>query len=107
MKKTIILFTILSIGLLNGMETEPSYETLPKELKQEIINTALATSKSVDEAINTLKTVSALQGIQFDKLFDLKDFTKLVHMLADKFNTKTELIAEKFKTPVAEEYVRL
>src|SRR5690242_15449786 len=98
--KIALLFTIACVGQLYGME-KPSYGSLLPELKQEIINTALATSKNVDEAISMLKKLSALHGVEFDKLFNLKDFTKLVHVLADKFNISTSQVAQKIDTPVA------
>lgn len=128
--------TLASTGALNGMQeiTERSYwGYLPKKIKQSIIGTALATSNNVDEAINAIKTSGALYGLRYDtptaknllikslpnnldeaieKVKTLqgatpKDFTKLVHMLADKFNLIPYDVAEKFNTPTAEKYIDL
>ena len=84
MKKIALLLTIVCTSQLYtmkriyGMEPEPSYETLPPELKQEIINTALATNKKLSKKIEMIKNLSALHGVQYD---NLKDFTTLVHIL--------------------------
>ena len=40
-------------------------------------------------------------------VYNLKDFTKLVHMLAKKFNLSTVKVALRFKTSVSEKYVDL
>lgn len=109
MKKIALVFTIIAcIGTLNGMQKEPEHgywQYLPKELKQEIINTTSATSINLHEAILIIEKLSALHGVEFDKLFNLKDFTTLAHVLADKFNASTYQIANKFLSKVAMQYL--
>jgi hypothetical protein len=132
MKKIILLFTIVCVGQLYGME--PTYHTLPKELQNEIVSTALATSKSVDDAVNMIKKLGTLYGVHYStqaatnllmtilpndigQAIDevkklqgttLEDFTKLVHLLAGKFTrTTTENIAKRFDAPIAQTYIDL
>src|SRR5436190_517661 len=99
-----LLFTILGISTLNAME--PSYQSMPPELKKEIITTALKLSDnlSLDEAIKITKMVSVVWGIHYD---NLNDFTRLAHLLANKFNKSTEHIAEAFKTDASKKYLTL
>ncbi len=110
MKKIALLLTIVCTSQLYtmkriyGMEPEPSYETLPPELKQEIINTALATNKKLSKKIEMIKNLSALHGVQYD---NLKDFTTLVHILNKELKVTTARIAMKFNTPTAEKYLML
>jgi hypothetical protein len=133
MKKIAVMLAMLSIGILNGMESESSYKILPKELKQEIVNTALATSNNVDEAINMIKKLGALHGVHYDTkaATDLfvkmlpnnlneaidevkslqgstpEDFTKLVHILLGRFYGRPYKVAFLFNTPIAQEYLKL
>jgi hypothetical protein len=121
MKKLILLFTIVCANQLYGMEPSP-WEQLPKELQEKIVNTALATSKSVDDAVNAIKAFGTLHKVHYSTQAatnllmktlpnDLhkainavknlqgttpQDFTKLMHILADKFNTNTLSIASEF-----------
>lgn len=108
MKKLCLLGVLVCAVVLNGME-QSYYKTLPKELQQEILSTALISSKNLTEAINALKNASMLHGVQFDKLFDnLEDFTKIAHRLADQFNVSTWEVSFAFKkTPIAERYMDL
>lgn len=134
MKKIFLLGALVCVGQMYGMEPmepENSYELLPKELKQGIINNALATSKNVNQVINAIKAFGALHGMHYDtqtatdllvqtlpdnldEAIDeiknlqettLEDFTQLVHLLADKFNMTTQKIAKKFTMPIAETYL--
>ena len=73
MKRTKLLFILLCASALNGMETEkPPYEetygSLPTELKQEIISTALAVSNDLPEAISILQKLSVLHGVNYNLL---------------------------------------
>ncbi len=93
MKKLILLFTITcAAGQIYGMEPEISmepenlYKTLPKELKQEIINTALATTNTIPEAINAIKKLSILHNIRYD---NLQNAPALVRALTKKFPDKS------------------
>ena len=127
------MFTLICTGRIYGMESQPLYDTLPKELQDELVNTALATNKSVDDVVNTIKALGSLYRVPYNtqaaiNLFmktlpnDLhkainavknlqgtkpEDFTKLVHILANKFNTTTAKIAITFNTPTAQQYINL
>lgn len=104
-KKITLLSAIICVNALNGMQEQPSYRSLLPELKQEIITTALRLSSDFDGAINTVEKLSALHGVQFDKI---TDSTKLIRILADKFNRPTHNVAKEFKTKnVAKVYLRL
>lgn len=103
MKKMALLLTILCAGALNGMQ---EWYNLPNELKQEIINTALAASNNIDAATKAIKTTGALYGVKFDEN-NLEDFTTLVHILANRFNLPTKTIAEQFNSPTAKQYLDL
>ena len=89
---------------LDKQELLQEFKSLPKDLKQEIIKMALATSSTLNEAIKTIKTMSALWGIEYD---NLKDFTQLMHILADKFDTTTYDIAQKFNSGTSRLYLKL
>ena len=93
-----LLLTIICANSLNGMEAERIGD-LPEELRDEIATAAILSSESPDDAIIMIKKLSVLFSVQYDKLFsNLKDFTRLVHMLGDKFNLPTKEIAERFDT---------
>jgi hypothetical protein len=108
MKKLILLFTITcAASQMYGMETE-NIGGLPKEIQNQITQTAIASSKNLNETVVMIKRLSTSFGISYDKLFDnIKDFTKLVHMLADKFDASTNSVAMLFGTPIAKEYSNL
>lgn len=104
--KKIALCMFLCIGVLNGMEPEQRSKdvclsNLPEEVYNEIIETALATSSNLSQAIKALKVASVLRGVCYD---NLKDFTRIVHILADKFNVTTQEVALRFDTSLAKEY---
>lgn len=138
----LLICTILCVNALNGMdptslcelrrtEQEPSYATLPKEVKQVIFFTALTASKNFDEKFNVFKNTCALHGIhyhheailttlatqlpdQIDQAANevkhlqgttLKHFITLIDVIAKKFpNWPREWIANKFKTQIAGRY---
>ncbi len=116
MKKLILLFTMVcAASQLYGMEpTEKkealrmytSPEMLP-ELRKKIINAALRSSDNLKEAITTIEKFSILHRVELNNLFNLKDFTKLVHMLADKFDLTTQAVAVKFGTATERRYLDL
>lgn len=140
MKKVFLLCALVCVGQMYGMESERSLleaehiSQLSRDLHQKIINTALTTSNTVDEAIKAINGASALYGLKYDtstatdllmkRLPDnideaintvkhlqgttLKDFTALVSILAKKFpDEPRSLIATKFNTPIADQYVSL
>lgn len=138
MKKIVLLFTMLCVTVLVSMESEKgnlgAFEQLPVELRQEISQTALTASTTVDEAIKAIQNASAIYGgVKLDRAaaMDLlkntlpndlnqaikaakhlqgsepKDFTKLVHLLADKFHESPYDVASLFKTPIAQKYLKL
>ena len=126
MKKIALLCALVCAGQLYGMESyfaEASKDRLGKEavgiytssemlpeIKQQIISAALASSDSVDEAIDAIKKFSVLHRVPFDILFnDLKTFTKVVNLLKEKFFSKLTLlaIAYKLNPAIAEKYDEL
>lgn len=144
MQKILLLLTILCASQLYGMEPTSLYELrrsgpeqkgnlgafeqLPKELRQEIVKIALASSTTADQAIKTIQgSIMMYSGIQLNEAEamnlinrllpsnvieatetvkhlqgnNLKDFIKLMALLADKFNyTPIGL----FNSPIASEY---
>ena len=103
MKKIALLLTIVCAGRLYGMEAE-NIGSLPKELHDQLIQMAFTTSNNPAETIKAIQFASAVHGVQYD---NLKDFTRLVHLLADKFDTRTDIIANEFRTPAAKTYSTL
>jgi hypothetical protein len=108
MKKLTLLLTLLCANQLYGMEPEQTqglgyFSGLPKDIHQEIIR-ALINSKNLEQAVQTVNIASALRGVRYD---NIKDFTRLIHMLAKKFNTSPEKVAMQFKTSVATKYCDL
>lgn len=124
MKKLILLFTIVcAAGQMYGMEPErghyagvfwegiPNYMSmLPAELKGDIIQFFLS-GDTLSEVLNNIKAVSLTSkelNTTLNKMYgNPKVFTALVHILADKFNTTTEAVAEKIGTPAAKYYLDL
>jgi len=119
--KLLLLCAVVCASHLYGMEPA-SYKTLPPELRQEIINIALAVIdrepptvtkngliiSSLDKTIEMLRKLGILHGVEFDTLFNLKDFTKLMHILANKFNVTTADVALKFNQGwIARQYLDL
>jgi len=118
MKKIALLFTILCAGPLNGMalpkpdELNPALSgKLPEDVKPIIIMALSQSGDNLNSAIRTIKKASlnnkTLQRIINEKWAGLKGFTTLVHKLANKFNTSTQEVAQKFKTPAAKQYLNL
>jgi len=104
-KKLILLCTMICASELYGMEpqTMGAFASLPEELHKEIVN-ALVKSNDLGQVIEAIQLASTLRGLRYDKL---QDFTKLVHVLAKKFNTGTREIASEFETPIAKTYLDL
>lgn len=84
-KKITLLFAIMCVGGLNSMALEIPYEntyrSLPPELKQEIIDTALATSNDLAQAITMIQKLSVLHKIDYNLLNN----AALVNVLMKKF----------------------
>ncbi len=93
MKKLILLFTMVCAGQLYGMLEAPDPRYLPTDMKYEIMNAAVATSKDLKEAISMIPKLSAFYGVRYT---DIKNFTKLLHALANRFNVTTEEVATQF-----------
>ena len=111
MKKVLLLLITLYAGSLIGMEPEkpsrPDYmAVLPKEIKQYIILT-LVQSSTVDEAINTIRSLTEtnkeLHAIANDPLLT----RAIIRILAQKFNVPSEYIAQQLSTPGSNEYIFL
>jgi len=77
---------------------------LPQDIHNEIINMALASSNTLEETIKAINVANTLRGARYD---NLKDFTKLVHILAKEFGFLPSRVAEKFKTSTARKYIGL
>lgn len=109
--KIALLLIILCASQVYGMEKEkPTYEetygSLLPELKQNIINTALTLgNNNLTQTIKIIESASAMYGTPLYN--NLKDFTKLVHILANKFNTTTLNVAEQFNSQIAKKYTEL
>ena len=88
---------------LYGMEQD-SYKQLPQELKQEMINNALA-QRNIGDAVKMVRGLYILQ--HGSSYHNLADFTKLVHMLANRFTWNTKVIADIFDIPVSLQYLNL
>lgn len=106
MKKIALLVTLFGVSIFNGMEPEkPELRSVfPEDVQSEIIKIALATSDNLEGVIKAINVANALRGVSYD---NLETFTKLVHMLADKFNTTTQAVAEKIGTSIAKTYLYL
>ncbi len=112
MRKLILLFTIAcATGQLYGMEPQNILEAqnimdLPEDVRNEIFETVFTSgANTLQGTIDLVKVKSALLGISYD---NLKTFTALMDVLAKKFpNILRKKIAEKFNTPIAQEYVTL
>jgi len=112
MKKIFLLFTIICAGQLYGMEVlEPSYGSLPRELKQEIINTVLEIINTTEESNNLSQTIvmikifSILHGIEYNTL---PLFNGLMNRLAKKFpDINRRDIARNFGIEIGKAYVTL
>jgi len=79
---------------------------LPQNIHDKIIKIVLASSDTLalEETIKAINIASALRVVRYD---NLKDFTKLVYILADKFNVLPNLVAKKFNTSTARIYLGL
>lgn len=111
MKKVLLLLTLISASQLYSMEPEkPNYMTsLPKEIKLLIM-----TGNNLDDTIRLIKdfrginsTFKQMIDAHYGDIDNLQNFTKLVHVLANQFNTTTATIAKKFRTEIAQQYVAL
>jgi len=122
MKKMTLLFTLtlLCAGALNGMEPEKPqldpdlWGQLPEDVKPLIMVALAKSGGSLNAAIDNIKKVSLintkLNQMINEQYGNLAGFTRLIHILANKFNmfsTSTEAIAKKFNTPAAEQYLAL
>lgn len=107
----ILLFTILCAGQIYGMEKEqPSGGPLVPDVYTEILKKVVERSNTLADAIQAVDIASVLQGIRYD---NLKNFTRLVHILADKFHITTQEAAHKIASslnnllPIAKQYENL
>ncbi len=125
MKKLTLLFSLtiaLCVNALNGMEItklDPAlWGRLPKDMKP-IILIAFAGSKAfaesgnnLDAVINYFKEARLVNKTFKHELDNLKNFTTLMHLLAEKFGKRPIDIAHQFinrlnNLPVAKRYVEL
>lgn len=122
MKKIALIFTILCVSQLYGIE--PAYEIEPEcsnyidigmsnlsKETQEILVANICIDDTLNNVINAIKATSAsnatLNAIVNKKHGNLKGFETLVHMLANRFKKDPAYIANKFKTPASIHYMRL
>lgn len=113
-RQTTLILIFLSANILYGLNPTSQmtgskinaleiYQDLLPELQQKIIDTALATAKNPDEAIQMIEKLSILHGVRYD---NLKNFTALMSILAKKFPDITrQEIAQKFTLPIAQKYL--
>ncbi len=110
MKKIILLFTLLCARALNGMEPERNqieWENLPNALRP-IMNMYLNEYNNLDVMVNDIKAATqALNTMINEKSGNLAAFTEFMHVLSNKFNKNTHIIATKFETPDAKKYLDL
>jgi hypothetical protein len=127
MKKLSLLFTLMLVGSgsLKGMQEQSEQIHLPK-LPEEVIHTHIFTKNNIKSFIDNIVEQSGdnldlfiNNLIEKPDLFfvnkqlynmimnDLTGFTILVHMLADKFDVPTQMVADQFNTPIAKQYVQL
>lgn len=117
MKKLVLLFTIVCTGQLYGMEPEKhqtvkfgeEWATLPDDIKSLILVALMQSGNDLDSAIKSIVKASAI-NVALNKMInynDLQGFTKIAHMLANKFGISTFSIAKEFSTQTSKEYVRL
>ncbi len=123
MKKIALLFTLLCASALNGMEQpeQGRYAGLG-ELSPEIqvliiqaLNTFdkyLSSKENLTNTVNAIKAMTEtnkqLHAVVNDMYGNLKGFTALIGILAEKFFAiSRDDIAYKFNTPLAEEYKKL
>lgn len=116
MKKMTLLFIILCTSALNAMEVEHNYyvgmsmQDLPKEIQSLIIG-HLNTGDTVKNVIKTImrmsRTNTTFNTIIKDIYDNQKNFITLIQTLANNFHTNPSHIAEQFKTPTSEKYIRL
>lgn len=111
MKKVLLLLTLISASQLYSMEPEkPNYmASLPKEIQVLIL-----TGNNLDDTIRLIKdfrginsTFKQMVNAHYGDIDNLQNFTKLVHVLANKFNKTTKIVAEKFGTKIAQQYITL
>ncbi len=115
MKKIILLFTIVCISTLNGMEPKRGtlagmWENIPAEVKPLIVIALAQSSNDIDEAIReiikTSRVNTELNKIVNDLYGNPAGFRNLMQILAKSFpDLTTTEIAKKFKTNVAENYL--
>lgn len=104
-----LLFTVLCASQLYGMEPEQhkGFGGLSPEIQVMIIS-FLNEYKNLADVIKAIKETSRvdkeLNAIINDMYGNQKEFTKLVHILANKFNKSTYEVANEFNTPFGEKY---
>lgn len=119
--KVFLLGALVCAGQMYGMEpmehkNEPvkfgqEWKTLPDEVKRLILVALSESGNNLDEAIKNIVKASKINKElnSMINLNDLKGFTKIVHMLADRFNQYPIAIATKYfkKSAVASRYLSL
>jgi hypothetical protein len=112
MKKIVLLLGLVCVGQLYGMKAKRPIKqpkpqqvefiqdlpTLPDEVKFQILMALIQSGNTLDESVKSIINVSRIDTALYDTINDLKVFTTLVHMLANKFHLSTEYVASQFKT---------
>jgi len=114
MKKIFLLGALVCAGHLYGMEPlypqrgvlAGTWQNLPTEIESLIIT---AGGNNLDEAVKNIVGFSRINAKlnNMVNLNDLQGFTKIAHILADRFGTTTAGVAYQFNTPVAQAYNNL
>jgi hypothetical protein len=117
MKKIALLLTILCASQLYGMEKEKpelnpaiwGQAELPNDTKILIIMALAQSGDNINEAIKNIETASRINKASntMVNINNLQGFTKIVHMVADKFDKSPYYVANLFTIPIAQKYIKL
>jgi len=110
MKKIALVCTIFCAGMLNGMgsqKPQPGHYGLGRGSVPAEVQSIFSTYDDIDDVILAIRVVSLSDEELKQMMNEEYYFTKLAHILADKFKLSTQLIGRKFATLVACQYVML
>ena len=109
----LLFFAIFAPGMVIGMKPEKPelnpkiWGQLPYEVKKLIIMALAQSDDNINEAIKNIVKTKEVNKELNATINSLEGFTKIIHMLADKFGKSTQEVALLFDTQIAKEYVKL